>query len=1142
MAQSALTPLVYCLSRLAGSPASDLSDNQLLDRYRRGGEQAAFALLMQRHGPTVLGVCRRALGNTADADDAFQTTFLTLLTKADSIRRGAALGCWLYGVARRVAARTRDRRSFQPLGCDVATPLGDPVGEVSRRELLAVLDEEIVGLPEKYRAALVLCGLGERTCEQAARELGWPKSTLILRLRHARQRLRQRLARRGFELSAGLLVALLAREAAAARVPAILTLATVRRARCEAAPSPGSPTRPAGQASAGPTRVRWAAVALGLAGALGVAVGAGALRDEPLPQPPPAVAPPVLHADADGLPLPAEALARVGSTRLRHGRSLTHLEYSPDGTLLASSGEGRLRLWEARTGKLVREIAVAGGGQVQVPDGFFSADGKTVVLLDGDVCRWFDVGTGEEVRHFDLKPHVASNSVRRARLAPRGDRVVAVEKDPSKDLVVYDIPSGAERFRKTADRSWSEPLVFSPDGKTVAAAEWESKSGRPRVRLFDTETGREIAKIDRYDYPAALAFSPDGKTLLAHTDAGAIRMWSAADGQLLDSFDEKSRHPGAVLTFDGKSIVLGDGLGYEVSRHPSAAVLTPDGKSIVLGDGLLDAFQIDPATRKELRRFRTFTAVSHFAFTPDGKGMALASSDGSISQWDLATGRRRSASADAGDRPLRFDADGKLVWLAGEELTTVDWQTGREERRVRLPRDGGLESLAVSADGSRIAGTNAAGKLAVWDGTSGQELHALAKANRYWGIRAFSPDGKTLYAAQHEYGIGLSRFSPFRFLDVATGKELAEFKTDLIMTVALVTSPDGRWLAAADDPNHGGSSPVVEVWDLSANRWPGPGQQPADRREPRRLVLPAEAGKATSLAFSPDGNRLAAAAQMWQDRKGSGPVLRGSVLLWDVRTGEKKLSLTGLADGLSVVRFSPDGRLLATGGRDGAVRLWEVATGRERHRFKGHETTVNQLLFTPDGKFLASSSADASTLVWDVEGRHGQRPSATPFSGEEGAALWNGLKDEDAAAAFAAMRRLLARPGPAVELLRQRLRPAPAVSDKTVRDLLRDLDADAFAVREKAVADLVAVADRAAPALRKALAGNLSTEAKRRIERVLEAGPTAPERRQEARAVEVLERLGTPEAREQLASLAGGVKESFLTREARDAVGRLKGR
>jgi hypothetical protein len=146
MAMSALTPVLRCLSRLTGYPAGDLSDTELLDRYRRDGEEAAFALLVQRHGPAVRGACRRVLGNAADADDAFQSTFMVLLSKDGSIRRGAPPGCWLYGVALRVAAKARSRRLPSELaGRDFLTTDGDPVGEATRRELLAVLDEEVGG-------------------------------------------------------------------------------------------------------------------------------------------------------------------------------------------------------------------------------------------------------------------------------------------------------------------------------------------------------------------------------------------------------------------------------------------------------------------------------------------------------------------------------------------------------------------------------------------------------------------------------------------------------------------------------------------------------------------------------------------------------------------------------------------------------------------------------------------------------------------------------------------------------------------------------------------------------------------------------------------------------------------------------------
>jgi hypothetical protein len=128
MTASPLHSVVRCLSRL---PA-ELSDAELLDRFRRGGEDAAFALLVQRHGPAVLGVCRRLLGNAADVDDAFQATFLVLLRGASTVRRGSALGCWLYGVACRVAAKARARRTPSPLPGDTFTAPGfDPAGEAA---------------------------------------------------------------------------------------------------------------------------------------------------------------------------------------------------------------------------------------------------------------------------------------------------------------------------------------------------------------------------------------------------------------------------------------------------------------------------------------------------------------------------------------------------------------------------------------------------------------------------------------------------------------------------------------------------------------------------------------------------------------------------------------------------------------------------------------------------------------------------------------------------------------------------------------------------------------------------------------------------------------------------------------------------
>jgi RNA polymerase sigma factor (sigma-70 family) len=208
---------------------ADLPDRQLLDRFARGREEAAFAMLVRRHGPLVLGVCQRVLGHAQDAEDAFQATFLVLARRAASIRKGASVGSWLHGVAYRVAAkaraqagrrRTRERQAGEMRNADAGA-------ETSWQELAPVLDEELQRLPEKYRVPLILCYWQGKTHKAAARELGCPAGTLSWRLVQARDLLRARLQRRGVLLSSALLAALLVQEASAL-VPAPLLTATVK--------------------------------------------------------------------------------------------------------------------------------------------------------------------------------------------------------------------------------------------------------------------------------------------------------------------------------------------------------------------------------------------------------------------------------------------------------------------------------------------------------------------------------------------------------------------------------------------------------------------------------------------------------------------------------------------------------------------------------------------------------------------------------------------------------------------------------------------------------------------------------------------------------------------------------------------------
>jgi RNA polymerase sigma factor (sigma-70 family) len=208
-----------------------LDDRHLLERFATTQDGAAFAELVQRHGPMVMSVCRRQLNDAHEAEDAFQATFLVLVHKARSIGRPESLGPWLHGVAYRAAARARHAAARRAREREAAAMTdGDPSAEVVWRELRQLLDEELGRLAQKYRAPLVLFYLEGKTTEEVARQLGCPKGTVLSRLARGRDRLRHRLVRRGVATSMSLLATVLTEQAAPAAVPAALAVGTVNAA------------------------------------------------------------------------------------------------------------------------------------------------------------------------------------------------------------------------------------------------------------------------------------------------------------------------------------------------------------------------------------------------------------------------------------------------------------------------------------------------------------------------------------------------------------------------------------------------------------------------------------------------------------------------------------------------------------------------------------------------------------------------------------------------------------------------------------------------------------------------------------------------------------------------------------------------
>ncbi|HEY7314231.1 MAG TPA: sigma-70 family RNA polymerase sigma factor [Gemmataceae bacterium] len=385
MQSSTLHNLLGRLRRLTDpARAGDLSDSDLLARFRGRREEAAFTLLVQRHGPMVFAVCRRVLGDAHEAEDAFQATFLVLARNADSIRQQQSLAGWLHAVASRIACKARTK-ALRQRACErellPLAPRPDPSETLAAHELRAALDDEIARLPDKYRTPLVLCYLADKTHEQIAGELGWPKSSVTARLARARQLLQRRLLRRGFTAPAGMLAALLIESSMNAAPPAVLTLSTVRLAVQALNGEAIAATATAALADSvlkGAALPKWTAAlmvlaTLGLAAAVGhrlSAVGSPSGHQQSATKAPAANDRREPKADARkprvdrlGDSLPDGVLTRIGSQRMRHFcRYTSHpLAFVPDGKSIVSGGDGSLRVWDTATGKLRRHIALEAG-------------------------------------------------------------------------------------------------------------------------------------------------------------------------------------------------------------------------------------------------------------------------------------------------------------------------------------------------------------------------------------------------------------------------------------------------------------------------------------------------------------------------------------------------------------------------------------------------------------------------------------------------------------------------------------------------------------------------------------------------------------------------------------------------------------
>jgi RNA polymerase sigma factor (sigma-70 family) len=618
-----------------------VSDEQLLERFAAQTEsdsEIAFDAIVRRHGPMVMGVCRRSLGNHHDAEDAFQATFIVLAMRAGAVRKRQSLGPWLHGVAARICQRARlvnRRRQETPI------PAGDLIEDRGQGPALAdlnrVLDEELRQLPDKYRLPVVLCYLEGRAQEEAARELGWTKGTVSGRLARAKEVLQRRLIRRGLAPAVALSAASLLSESASASasVGAPLLASTVRTATLASFSGlkAGSTTAEVGNL----VRLAVRALALGRIAKMTAVVflfgiGASAIATQALSP-------------------PWQAWQNIANTKAKVTGGRNAIQRGPRldrfGDVLPPDIKTRLGTTQRR--HTARVVGVA-----------FSDEDNTAVTAQADgLVRFWDVEIGRQLRSIDVTAATIA---------------------------------GTKSVRQ---------IAVSRDGKHIAAAGFvrEAGTGRPvdTVWIVNLRDGRPLRTIDsKTTGLQCLAYSPDGTTIATGASAGEVKLWDIATGDCRKTITLAQNQLVFAVSFSADEKILaanqGDGVTLcdlqsgdkKLLTIPSIAGFTPhfsdDGRYLAIGKLGAESVIWDRQSSLQQHTVRGFA----LGFSPDGRSLLVARSDeGAISLINAETGDEQwktvlgSAMQYGG---LTFTSDGKTIIVSWDNVVRfIEADTGREK-------------------------------------------------------------------------------------------------------------------------------------------------------------------------------------------------------------------------------------------------------------------------------------------------------------------------------------------------------------------------------------------------------------------------------------------------------------------------------
>lgn len=791
--------------------------------------------------------------------------------------------------------------------------------------------------------------------------------------------------------------------------------------------------------------------------------------------------------DRFGDPLPEGAVARLGSARLRPEQPIVTGAFSPDSKLLATAGtEGGIVFWDTATGKEARRLRVNLPGRLTSLR--YSGDGKSLILVgDAGAFRIVDAVRGTEQRKLDLPVNDRLEALEVSR-----DGKIAATLDASGSIRVWDLAGGKPLHvfeGLSSNKLWQNSpgrlFALTADGKQLALPHRDGS-----LYLLDVASGKEVRdfempplpKLGRQGVrtPQKVAISLDGRYLAYANQQTAATLCDFKTGKRLRQLGQ--------LTF-----VTG------LAFAPNSRFLAVSGPSHTLVFGVVSG--------KEVRRFpMRFGTKSSADFAPDGRTLAALGGSSLVPLWDVQADRLVSpvVGHQSPIHALAFFPDGKRLASAGRTDGLMVWDIaagraiGRHFNAVSFSSD-----FTISGDGARLQYVGIDREIHRWNPASGDEERQPLP--RLGAIRKFtaSPDDRTAVGISSAYPPQICLYD-LRDPKKA-GQTLALSNTTKAISQTLF-SPDSRRLAAVS------SDGDFRLWDRDTGRlvdeWKAIGSG--------RLLLDWE--------FAADGRSLV--------------VFDGELRIREIPGGGERLHLPAPA-GASALAYSADGRLLACGNADGSIVVYGTCTGKQLAKYQGKQGAIYALAFHRKGRLLASGGDSGTILVWKLSA--GEDLPAT-LTAEQASALWQALVGNDVARAHRALAGLAAAPAQALPLLKERFRTLakPPTAERLAR-LIAGLDDDSFAVREQATRELAEAGPDAANPLRTVLANKPSPEKKRRIKDLLERlGKGADLRRLHCQRVfEVLERIGTPEAKELLRDLAGKPLSDELKEDVQASLRRM---